>query len=167
MDSFLLVYRQVLDLFVLSLDPAVLQMGQSWCNPHQKAGEGSMRAWERRCPENLGAMKMGGEKEISLSNLIAWKAVGGLERTHMALECTMALTTQTFVCQHVLFQRSSTASPPCVLPAPENAPDRDLAWARLSVCRPSPNPSPPLARVAQGWVTQPFPISWFEEESPW
>lgn len=43
---------------------------------------------------------MGGEKEISWSNPIAWKVGGGLERTHMALKGTMALTTQTSVSQH-------------------------------------------------------------------
>lgn len=41
----------------------------------------------------LGSHEDGGEKKISLSNPIAWKVQGGLERTHMALEGTMALTT--------------------------------------------------------------------------
>lgn len=137
MDSFFLVYRQVLSLVILPLDPAVLQLGQPGCHPHQNADEGNMRVWERRCPENFGTMKMGGEKEISLSKSITWKAGGGLERTHMALEGTMALRTQTSVSQHILFQKSTTAPCPCILPAPKNAPDRDLAWAPLPVCRPS------------------------------
>jgi len=85
-----------------------------------------------------GSREDGRRKGDSLSSPVAWKAGGGLEGTHMALEGTVAQTTHTSVSQYVLFQRSSTVSPPCILPAPENAPDLDLACALLPVCRPSP-----------------------------